>query len=363
MAGQTAGRSTLVMHHLEHLVRPSLTEQWSVEQTAAIAAAEAIAMAAAADVAVEAAATAQAAVDVAAAAALKAAHRAQEVAAAARAAAGAAPIQRPTSAGAGEGLRVDRTSAAAAGVHPCSMDGEGLPPAGEAASQAAATVARRVETVAAAAAVAVVEAASVIGRQLASDVADAAEAVATAALVVTEPSEQENAPPEVADAVTFRDVAPAVGRAERTPPSASTFRAPLQTERPIFVADADPSCRLLIAESLSAFGLGNPCLEFSDGSSVIRAMQQGLDAGAARLPALVLLDAELTGTSGADVLEWMASTEGLADTPVIMLSAHADAVEVNRAYRLGARSYLVKPVGFSALGAVARDLGLAWMLV
>jgi DNA-binding NarL/FixJ family response regulator len=46
-----------------------------------------------------------------------------------------------------------------------------------------------------------------------------------------------------------------------------------------------------------------------------------------------------------------------------MLSTQASAADVNRAYRLGARSYLVKPVGFSAIGAVARDLGLAWTLV
>lgn len=157
--------------------------------------------------------------------------------------------------------------------------------------------------------------------------------------------------------------AAAADTATRTRPADWTSRAQLRTARPIFVADADPSARLLIGESLSAVGLGNPCIEFSDGCSVIRAMQQCLDAGAARIPALVLLDAELTGTSGADVLEWMGRTAGPADIPVIVLSADSSAGAVNRAYRLGARSYLVKPVGFVALGAVVRDLGLAWILV
>jgi CheY-like chemotaxis protein len=305
-------------------------EQWSVEQRAAIATAEAIAMAAAADVAAEAAATARAAVDVAAAAALKAAHRAQDVAAAARAAVDAVPTRRADFPG-GDGRDVGRTPAADAGSGPSSM--------------AAAAVSRRVEMVATAAALAVVEAASVIERQLAADVAAAAEAVTTVALVLPEGS------------------LPAADDVRRTPSASSSPRTPTRTERPVFVVDADPACRLLIGQSLATLGLGNPCLEFSDGSSVIRAMQQCLDAGAGQLPALVLLDTELTGTSGADVLEWMVQTHGLTGIPVIMLSARDSAVDVTRAYRLGARSYLVKPVGFRALGSVARNLGLPWTLV
>ena len=296
-------------------------EKWSVAQTAAVAAAEAIAAAAAADVAAEAAATAQAAVTAAVAAALRAACRAQEVAAAALVAG-----------------QVSREALQAAGGGQLPSE---LPSAGVAGSETAATVARRVESVAAAAAIAVVEAASVIQRQLAVDVAAAAQAVATTALVVDGP---DSAQPT-------------------SPPAAFSPSTPGRTARPIFVLDADPACRLRIAESLSALGLGNPCIEFSDGRSVVRALQQSLDLGAAHVPALVLLDADLTGTSGADVLEWMARTEGLAGTPVILLSSDARAVDVNRAYRLGARSYLVKPVGLAALGSVARDLGLAWMLV
>jgi CheY-like chemotaxis protein len=312
------------MHHLEHLVRPSSPlppahtspEHWSAEQAAAIAAAEAIAMAAAADVAAEAAATAQVAVEVAVAAAVKAADRARDVAAAARAAADAVSAHDPSAGNAGD---------------------------------AADAVARRVETVAAAAAVAVVEAASVIGRQLAADATAAAQAGVGCG--------------------THQRAGGSAGAAARAGRRSGAGRATApgpprhQAERPVFVADTDPAYRRQLGQSLSSCGLSNPCLEFADGDAVIDALQHRLDAGPEHLPSLVLLDDELAGTSGADVLAWMARTQGLADTPVIVLSASADAAAVHRAYRLGARSYLVKPVGLVALAAVTRDLGLPWMLV
>jgi CheY-like chemotaxis protein len=215
--------------------------------------------------------------------------------------------------------------------------------------------------VATAAAVAVVKAASVIERQLAADVAAAATAVATVALVLDPPPAREG--PSTASGVLAVASLHAVGGVQGTPSGATVSGSPSRTARPVFVVDPDGSCRGLVGRSLAALGLGNPCLEFADGSSVIRAMQQCLDAGAGQLPALVLLDTELTGTSGADVLEWMVQTHGLTGIPVIMLSARDSAVDVTRAYRLGARSYLVKPVGFRALGSVARNLGLPWTLV
>jgi DNA-binding response OmpR family regulator len=52
----------------------------------------------------------------------------------------------------------------------------------------------------------------------------------------------------------------------------------------------------------------------------------------------------------------------LAQVPVVILSGDDRAENVTRAYSLGAASYLIKPVGFQALGAVVRALPLPWFL-
>jgi CheY-like chemotaxis protein len=133
--------------------------------------------------------------------------------------------------------------------------------------------------------------------------------------------------------------------------------------RPILVVDDDPVARALINEYLAVTGLLNPRLELPDGVQAIAEMQRRADLGADHLPALVLLDRHMPGCSGLDVLRWMRRTPALADVPVVLLSGDSAAAAVTQAYQLGARSYLVKPVGFEALGAVVRDLGLPWLLV
>ena len=50
-----------------------------------------------------------------------------------------------------------------------------------------------------------------------------------------------------------------------------------------------------------------------------------------------------------DVLGWMRAQPQLKQLPVVMLSRSADPDLINRAYQLGANSYLIKPTSFTAL--------------
>ena len=63
-----------------------------------------------------------------------------------------------------------------------------------------------------------------------------------------------------------------------------------------------------------------------------------------------------------DLLLWMRQTPELELVTVVILSATDEVEAVSHAYRLGVRSYLVKPVAFDALPSVVRDLGLPWLL-
>jgi CheY-like chemotaxis protein len=78
------------------------------------------------------------------------------------------------------------------------------------------------------------------------------------------------------------------------------------------------------------------------------------------LPELVLLDLKLPGRSGFEVLQWLRGQPGLRRLPVAVLTSSAQAADVDRAYELGANSYLVKPVEFERLVELLKAVDLYW---
>ena len=60
-------------------------------------------------------------------------------------------------------------------------------------------------------------------------------------------------------------------------------------------------------------------------------------------PDLVLLDIVMPKYSGFDVLEVMHSDPSLSDIPVIIISNSGQEVEIDRAKKLGAKDFLIKP--------------------
>ncbi len=66
---------------------------------------------------------------------------------------------------------------------------------------------------------------------------------------------------------------------------------------------------------------------------------------------LVLLDVNMPGMSGLDVLREIRATPALAHIPVIMATARADSKDVVAALDLGANDYVTKPIDFPVLAA------------
>ncbi len=60
------------------------------------------------------------------------------------------------------------------------------------------------------------------------------------------------------------------------------------------------------------------------------------------LPALILLDLNLPGLTGLQLLQWMRTRPAVRRIPVVVLTADEDPDTVGAAYDLGANSYLIK---------------------
>jgi len=79
-------------------------------------------------------------------------------------------------------------------------------------------------------------------------------------------------------------------------------------------------------------------------------------------PALLILDIKLSRRSGFEVLSWLRSRkDGLQRIPVVMLTSSRHSVDVNRAYDLGANSYLTKPDTNEQLTKMLATFDQYWM--
>jgi CheY-like chemotaxis protein len=74
------------------------------------------------------------------------------------------------------------------------------------------------------------------------------------------------------------------------------------------------------------------------------------------LPSVMLLDLNMPMKNGFDVLSWVRTQPGLKHFSIIIMTASARPEDVERAFDLGANSYLVKPSNLDDLAAMIRCL-------
>jgi len=81
------------------------------------------------------------------------------------------------------------------------------------------------------------------------------------------------------------------------------------------------------------------------------------------LPRLVLLDLKLPKVDGLEVLRRIRDDERTRLVPVVILTSFNAPTDVAASYRLGANSYVRKPVDFDEFSETVRQLGAYWLAV
>ncbi len=101
---------------------------------------------------------------------------------------------------------------------------------------------------------------------------------------------------------------------------------------------------------------GAEALEFLFGTGVY----EGRDIN--NKPKLILLDLKMPKVDGLEVLTEIKAKELTKAIPVVVLTSSKEHPDIERAYALGANSYIVKPVAYEEFSKAVADLGFYWML-
>src|SRR2546425_753863 len=80
-------------------------------------------------------------------------------------------------------------------------------------------------------------------------------------------------------------------------------------------------------------------------------------------PKVILLDLKLPKVDGLEVLRRLKADERTRGLPVVVLTSSREEPDIAAAYRLGANSYIVKPVDFEAFARAVSEVGLYWLLL
>ncbi|HZU38525.1 MAG TPA: response regulator [Gemmataceae bacterium] len=140
--------------------------------------------------------------------------------------------------------------------------------------------------------------------------------------------------------------------------------SPLQST--ILLVEDSSTDVLMVQRAFKKAHLVNPIQVVDDGDKAV-AYLGGQAPYADRehypVPVLVLLDLKLPRRSGLEILEWLRQQDRLKRLPVVVLTSSRENSDINRAYDLGANSYLVKPVDFDPLLEMIKTLGLYWFVL
>lgn len=120
----------------------------------------------------------------------------------------------------------------------------------------------------------------------------------------------------------------------------------------ILVAEDDPNDVHLLQRAFRKNGINNPVQTCSDGEETIAYLRgEGKYANreAFPVPEVIFLDIKMPKKTGFDVLQWLQTHKECAVIPTIVLTSSDQQTDIQRAYQLGANSYLMKPASFDDL--------------
>jgi two-component system response regulator len=132
----------------------------------------------------------------------------------------------------------------------------------------------------------------------------------------------------------------------------------------ILLVEDSASDEELMLRALRKAGIPDRVVVARDGAEALdHLFGSAPSAGETQLPRVVLLDLNLPKIGGLQVLSRIRSEEHTKHLPVVVLTSSSLSTDLESSYRLGANSYVVKPIAFDQFSQVVSHLGTYWTCI
>jgi CheY-like chemotaxis protein len=134
----------------------------------------------------------------------------------------------------------------------------------------------------------------------------------------------------------------------------------------ILLVEDNPADVELTLRALKKHNLANQVKVVSDGAQALDYLfGSGAYAGKNNQPPpkVVFLDLKLPKVDGREVLRRIKADAKTRVIPVVVLTSSQEERDIAESYKLGANSYVVKPLDFNKFVEAVSELGLYWVLL
>ena len=129
----------------------------------------------------------------------------------------------------------------------------------------------------------------------------------------------------------------------------------------IVIVEDDDGHAELIKVNLRDAGIANPITRFANGFDALDALHP--EEGDVKPPLLLLLDLNMPGMHGIEVLKQLRADSRTKAVPVVVLTTSSESPEIAKCYELGCNLYLVKPIEYVEFIKIIKTLGMVFQIV
>lgn len=131
----------------------------------------------------------------------------------------------------------------------------------------------------------------------------------------------------------------------------------------VLVVEDDPEEATAIRESFEQLGYSEPIRLLERGTQAIDYLD-GLGPFGRRsrypIPDFMFIDLDISDANAFEILEWLANRPEFRNLRVIVMTTGENVGNMNRAYALGAASFITKPLNFSEFRDTVQSLYMQW---